>query len=381
MSTQPKRTQEELFFPLKAMPQGNHRKRPVLLLSSVKGGSGKTYSALSMALGITRILNQKIKSEENNTSKVCVIDLDLSATNMCALLETANDDLASGYIQFEQKKSIHEYILHAVNRSIDLSQYISKLTYTPLSEEPEQKYAVDLIVGSQNPQFSQLFSPTRISNYENGVLESEARILLFRMFDAVVRRGYQAIIIDMQPGMEGLCHAAIEYWTSCRGNIYNKKGFFDKDIIKQFEQYELHLCLNSTGDRTQIISNMLWMMDQIEILHAINNIHMIIKDNFNAYEFASPNEIEASLVSLINVLTKSKYSYGESKELISSVLVMRNNEKYREFFGLNDPSSRSMVYLEDLFLKWIFASVKYKKSRRKKWIPETESWIKQFLLL
>ena len=129
MSTQPKRTQEELFFPLKAMPQGNHRKRPVLLLSSVKGGSGKTYSALSMALGITRILNQKIKSEENNTSKVCVIDLDLSATNMCALLETANDDLASEYIQFEQKKSIHEYILHAVNRSIDLSQYISKLTY------------------------------------------------------------------------------------------------------------------------------------------------------------------------------------------------------------------------------------------------------------
>ena len=137
MSTQPKRLQEELFFPLKALSNKDNcepdkendkkRKRPVLLLSSVKGGSGKTYSALSMALGITRILNQEVKSEEKNTSKVCVIDLDLSATNMCALLETASEDLTSGYIQFEQKKSIHEYILHAVNRSIDLSQYISKL--------------------------------------------------------------------------------------------------------------------------------------------------------------------------------------------------------------------------------------------------------------
>lgn len=341
-------------------------KKSVIMLASVKGGSSKTYDSLLLAFTLTNMLNDQAEevpqSEQDqqrtighqlipgHKPKVCVIDLDLSATNMNHLLSLAESLLGENLVHLQPingyQHSIHEYLVSSAGSQMKLEDCITRLTYQETDKYQKARNAqIDFILGSGDAQWWRIFSQSRISNYENAVSEVEARRLLHRLLDGVIRRDYDAIIIDLQPGMEGLCHAAMEYFASISGNEYHSKGFNESSIRELFLQYTTHLCMASTTDWTQFYSNLKWLRSQRVLCKRITKKHIIIKDNRS--DVTHYFETVPGAWQQFRDRVEHRIDGENLEDYVNSMVLIRNNQCYVDFYCTKE-FLQSHVELEDL---------------------------------
>lgn len=291
----------------------NSRKPPIILLGSVKGGSSKTYNTLALAVEIAK------RVDSGDMADVCVIDLDLSATNMKTILEQLVE--YTDMLPLDDNKiNIHQYIIQSATRKIPLNGLITPVEYPSNGRVSNGKHRViDFILGVSDSQIRNLFSETRTERYENRVREHEARIILQNLLDQVLAKNYKAILIDMQPGMEGLCHAAIQYLTKSK-NVLAKK-------------YDIHLCLCSTNDATQLASNLEWAQAHRDLCIGISSKHLLIKDNLNMMTGKLLIEGTAEsywdeIIRTVASLFKQHDKNGRLEGNFDSITVLAHNSEY-----------------------------------------------------
>lgn len=371
-------------------------KCPVLLMGSVKGGSSKTYNTLSLATALTNYYYSEGLNGDNEGAPVCVIDLDLSATNMAMILNQLNEYLSrvqteSNRMYFEQTKiDIHRYIIRSAAHNISLQNVTAKIEYEPkIDYDSSENRKIDVIYGTQDSRIRRLFSDNRAEAYENIVHEQEARILLMGLLDKVIARDYQAIIIDMQPGMEGLCHAVMEYFAKPGSPEPIGNGPKNSKLKKLYERYEAHLCMCCTNDMTQLNSNLEWVQRHWDLCRRLNYRHLLIKDNAQLFEkwIEEVKEDEPQgekalraydkWMIIKDMIERKLEAYDASnkelKNVFDSVMIATHNEAYMHILsgepvGIPNAKSTLWQYFDQIMVK----------NRAGK--PEYDFWMRHALL-
>lgn len=370
-------------------------KCPVLLMGSVKGGSSKTYNTLSLATALTNYYYSEGLNGDNGGAPVCVIDLDLSATNMAMILNQLDEYLikvseGSDRMSFDQTKiDIHRYIIRSAAENILLQNVMATIEYEPRAYRDKSGVSrrIDVIYGTQDSRIRRLFSDNRVEAYENIVHEQEARILLMGLLDMVIDKNYQAIIIDMQPGMEGLCHAAMEYFAKSGSPEPIGNGPKNSKLKKLYERYEAHLCMCCTNDMTQLNSNLEWVQRNWDLCRRLSHRHLLIKDNAQFFEewFSVPkgssNQWERASnaynkwLSIKNMIESKLETYDASnkelKNIFDSMMIATHNEAYMyvlcgEPVGI--PNLKQWQHFDQIMVK------------NNTWRPEYDFWMRHALL-
>ena len=397
-------TDQLLYYPVseKKTKSEDGYKKPVVMMCSVKGGSGKTYNTLSLAFTLTRILNENyamkeradgtgnpevVPARKNNPpikkkygARVCVIDLDITATNMLQLVHDAVKSTGNGthaQLLYQNIMSVHEYIVRSARHNIPLEDVIQKLEYP--DDKTSGLFQIDFLFGSSEARWRGIFASNQESSYKNVISSAEARKTLHMMLDEVIKRQYDAILIDMQPGMDGLCQAAIDYFTSASDGLNVKSGLYESSLATLFKAYVPHLCFACTTDRTQLNSNMEWLNHNPDIAAIIENKHVIIKDNHSIFA-ESIEEGRLNLHDLIegstlHTTTSISVTRGVLVPLIKSWAFLHNNLNYVTVLCAN-PFTQAID--QNMSIEEIFCYKRHEQGHETR--NELERWAKEYLL-
>ena len=307
------------------------KEKVVFLMASVKGGSGKTYDSLALAFSLNELLwvnsNMQEKETLSSKAKVCVIDLDLSATNMLDLLSYIKNYSYGKVIKVpDSQKTIHRYLIQSVYKRKSFDYVIEPFIYYNTSINLDQK-RIDFVIGSNESRIRRIFSSGRNGMYENHILPEDAKVLLNGFLNHIILQGYQYIIIDLQPGMEGLSQSAIEYFAHAENN-HNRENS-NKQVSKLLEKYDTHLCLCCTQDLTQVKSNIEWAYCERDLSDKMTKKHIIIKDNAEVLKDMIGNEDGQNHIKKTIEKYISQYAPpSDRKSIFDDVVILMNNCKY-----------------------------------------------------
>lgn len=359
--------------------------RPVFIMSSVKGGSGKTYSSISIALTMARLCEtrERIKRDEaeasNNTdqdseseedsadenpvvhderqkARVCLIDLDLTGTNMNSLLSTAGKWLAKCNGGDEDKMSIgmshydlHSYMNVWPANTLGLEEVVSSVTYAAIEPDTE-KTTIDVIFGAEDSNLRRLFQRTADNHYQERIRLNDVQVLLYRLLDQVMEMQYDTVVIDMQPGMDGIAESVFNYFENRQGN--DKKQIHGAELNSVMENVKPVLVLCSTTEMTQLKANVEWWAKNQQMHSGIDKAHLILKDSLvnrtahepkpkkgiktinaeNVYTKTVKTLINDALKDLLPIKLRSSNRERETNDYFGSLCVLDNNKVYVQAF-------------------------------------------------
>lgn len=276
----------------------------IYFINSVKGGSGKTTVALSLAFTYMNDLDEKYKAyksgnkhEEVSKPQVCYIDLDMLGTGVKHIIY---GDTTEDLKYFNDTKV-------GAKTFGDFRTYINKI------ERLESEFTIDCILLNSDGKKKKSFIKGNYNNYISmNVFLERAKNLLSALIEEKI---YDVIVIDSSPSYDSFSRELYYFLSNLSKDVINENNY-------SVSVYNLFI---STFENSHVLTNISCLADLIKSSDVeAENVKLVLNDTTNYLK----DDKDTEVVKTLNSVKDFKNAILEEYNSIYSKMLKGINCKY-----------------------------------------------------